>query len=146
MTAEQWLNMLRRKLSDVDPLAPRRTNTELLNTAEDVRFELAVRQVPGFSDVTVGTNTTDLSTYGIKNATDDHLALLIYGTAHAVLASTYRERIDRGELGVSWRSGLEEESTISAQRAYMGLLDDIASTFEQLLLVYLRGTGNRRMH
>jgi hypothetical protein len=146
MTGAQWLNMLRRKLSDVDQSAQRRTNAALLNAAEDVRFELAVREVPGFSEVVIGLDPTDTDTYGVNNATDAQLALIMYGTAHTVLSSTYRERIDRGELGVSWRSGLEEESTISAQRAYSGMLDDISNTFEQLLLVYLRRTANRRMH
>jgi hypothetical protein len=145
VTTDQWLKMLRRKLADVDPAAYRRTDLELLSTAEDIRMELAVRQVMGFSDVTVGLTRADAGTYGINDATEAQLLLLIYGTAHSVLAATYRQRVDRGELGVSWRSGLEEESTISAEKAYKTLLDDLQQTFEQLLITYQRGSANARM-
>jgi len=146
VTTEQWMKMLRRKLSDVDTAAQRRTDAQLLATAEDVRFELAVREVKDFGAVAIGLNKQESETYGILNATDPQMLLLIYGTAHAVLSSTYRERVDRGELGISWRSGLEEESTISAEKAYKAMLDELQAGFDQLLLTYQRTTANGRKH
>lgn len=146
MTTDQWMKMLRRKLNDVDTAAQRRTDAQLLATAEDVRFELAVREVKDFGSVTVGTNKQDVNNYGIKNATDAQMAIMIYGVAYEVLSSTYWERVDRGELGISWRSGLEEESTISAEKAYKAMLDDVRYSYEQLLITYSRTTANARKH
>lgn len=146
MTTDQWLKMLRRRLSDVDTAAQRRTDVQLLSAAEDARVELAVRLVQGFADITVGTNKADTVNYGIKNASDAQLMLLLYAVAYDVLSSTYRARVDRGELGISWRSGLEEESTIQAERAYRGMLEDLQSNFNQLLVTYQRQTANGRIH
>lgn len=146
MTTDQWLKMLRRKLSDVDTAAQRRTDLQLLSSAEDARVELAVRLVQGFDTVAIGLNRQDISTYGIQNASDSQMVILIYAVAHEVLSSTYRERVDRGELGVSWRSGLEEESSISAERAYKAMLEELKSDYNQLLVTYQRTTANARKH
>lgn len=146
MTTDQWLKMLRRKLSDVDTAAQRRSDSQLLAAAEDARLELAVRLVEGFDAITVGLNKQDTANYGIQNATDSQGVILLYSVAYDVLSSTYRERVDRGELGVSWRSGLEEESTISAEKAYKAMLDDIKAAYDQLLVTYQRNTANGRIH
>jgi len=146
VTNVQWLSMLRRKLADVDTSAQRRDDAQLLATAADVRFELAVRQVKDFHLVTVGLDTTDPTTYGVQNANDSQLAILMYGTAYAVLSSTYRERVDRGELGVSWRSGLEEESSISAEKAYRDMLSELMSAYDQLIITYMRNLSSARFH
>lgn len=144
MTTEQWLKMLRRQLSDVDMTALRRTDQQLLAMAEDERFELAVRQVKDFDKVTIGLDKADTVTYGIQGANDSQLAILLYGTAYYVLSATYRERIDRGELGISWKSGLEEESSIQAEKAYRGMLDELAVAQEELVTIYQRRTANQR--
>jgi hypothetical protein len=146
VTTDQWMKMLRRKLSDVDTAAQRRTDAQLLAAADDARLELAVRAVAGFGEVTVGFNKQDPATYGIQNADDAQMLLLLYSVAHEVLSATYRERVDRGELGISWRSGLEEESTISAERAYRGMLEAVEGQYDQLMLTYQRGTANARKH
>lgn len=146
MTTEEYLRMLRRKVSDVDVAARRRTDTELLEATSDVRFELAMRQLDGFADITVGTSKANLATYGVQNASDDQCLLLMYGAAHAVLSATYRERVDRGELGISWTSGLESESSISAEKAYKQMLDELKRSFEELTITYQRQTANARVH
>lgn len=146
MTTEEYLRMLRRKVSDVDVAARRRTDTELLEATSDVRFELAMRQFEGFSGITVGTSKANLATYGVQNATDDQALLLLYGAAHAVLSATYRERVDRGELGISWTSGLESESSISAEKAYKQMLDELRRSFEELTITYQRLDANARIH
>lgn len=146
MTTEEYLKMLRRKVADVDVSAKRRSDTELLETTSDIRLELAMRQLDGFDGITVGTIKANTATYGIKNATDEQMLLLIYGTAHAVLAATYRERVDRGELGISWQSGLESESSISAEKAYKQMLDELKRTCEELTITYQRKLANGRIH
>lgn len=145
MTTEQYLKALRRKLADVDKATLRRTDVALLENTEDLRLELAMRQLQGFSEVVVVSVKTDPA-YGIANLSDEQGLLLIYGTAHSVLSSTYRERVDRGELGISWQSGLESESSISAEKAYKQMLDDLDTRFRELTITYQRQTANARMY
>lgn len=145
MTTEQWLKMLRRKLEDVDTAALRRTDTQLLDTAEDMRLELAARQLQGYSGITVDAVKSS-PTYGILNGTDDQMLILVYAVALSVLNSTYRQRVDRGELGVSWQSGLESESSISAEKAYRQMLTDLELTMDQLIITYQRLVANFRVH
>lgn len=146
MTTAEYLKMLRRKVSDVDTSAARRTDVQLLEATADVRLELAMRQLAGFDGITVGTVAANTATYGVQGATDQQLLLLVYGAAHAVLSATYRERVDRGELGISWQSGLESESSISAEKAYKQMLDDLKRAMDELLVTYQRQDANARIH
>jgi hypothetical protein len=145
MTTERWLKLLRRKLADVDLAALRRQDTELLDTAEDIRIELVARAVGDFDTVTIESSKADLNTYGILNATDPQMLILAYGVAHEVLSATYRQRVDRGELGVSWTSGLESESSISAEKAYKGMLDKLEEAYNELLITYQSPDTLRRI-
>jgi len=145
MTTERWLKLLRRKLADVDPSALRRVDTELLDTAEDIRMELAARLVASFGDVTVESSKSGLQPYGISNATDPQMIILAYGVAHAALSATYRQRVDRGELGISWTSGMEAESSISAEKAYKGMLDKLDEAYNELLITYQSPDTLRRV-
>lgn len=144
MDTARWLKTLRRKLSDVDTAAARREDLELLETADDVRWELEARAVAGFDSFSVGLDSTDTVTYGPVGATDNQQLILLFGAATALLEETYTGRLDRGELGISWKSGLEEESSISAQKAYRDRIDDIRKTTNELLITYQRFTANGR--
>jgi hypothetical protein len=145
MTTDQWIKMLRRKLADADTSSLRRQDGELLATAEDVRVELVARAVSSFEDVKIGLAKADAATYGIQDATPDQMVILMYSVAYEVLSATYRQRVDRGELGIVWRSGLEEESTVSAERAYRNILDDLQGRAEQLLVTHGRYVNNKRV-
>lgn len=145
VTTDQWLKMLRRKVADVDVAAQRRTDTQLLDAASDALLELVVRAVQGFSSITVSSNKANPTTYGIQGHSDAQAMILLYCVAHDVLSSTYRQRVDRGELGISWTSGLESESSISAEKAYKQMLDELASARDQLLVTYQRTTANARI-
>lgn len=144
MTTDQWLKFVRRKLADVDTSALRRTDPELLAAADDARLELAVRAVAGFGTMTIGL-VKSAPEYGFQGATDDQQVILAYSVAYDVLSATYRQRVDRGDLGISWKSGLEEESSIQAEKAYKQLLTDLANTRDQLLVTYQRQTANLRV-
>jgi hypothetical protein len=146
VTTEQWLKMVRRKVADVDRAAERRTDTQLLEAAGDAALELGVRQVAGFSTIAVGTNKAQPGTYGLQGATDDQAMILVYAVAADVLWATYRQRVDRGELGISWRSGLEEESSIQAEKAYRGMLEGLELKRDELLVTYQRQSANARIH
>ena len=144
MTTVYWLRLLRRKLADVDPAALRRTDIELLDTAEDIRIELVARAVEGFDAMTIESDVEEPE-YGILNGTDPQMLILAYGVAYAVLSATYRARVDRGELGTSWTSGLESESSISAEKAYKGILDKLEETYNELLITYQSPDTLRRI-
>lgn len=145
LTTDQWLKLLRRKVSDIDVAAQRRTDTQLLEAAGDALIELVARAVQGFDAITVVPSRANPATYGIRGHTDDQALILMYCTAYDLLSSTYRQRVDRGELGVSWTSGLESESSISAEKAYKQLLDELANTRDQLLITYQRRSANARI-
>jgi hypothetical protein len=116
-----------------------------LETAEDMRLELAARQLQGFTSITVDPVKSS-PTYGILNGTDDQMLILMYSVALATLNSTYRQRVDRGELGISWQSGLESESSISAEKAYRQMLTDLEAIIDQLMVTYQRQVANFRVH
>lgn len=145
VTTDQWLKMLRRKVADVDVAAQRRTDTQLLDAAADAQVELVVRAVAGFDGITINSSKANPATYGLQGHTDAQAMILLYVVAHDVLSSTYRQRVDRGELGVSWTSGLEAESSISAEKAYKQMLDELAAARDQLLITYQRQSANARI-
>jgi len=145
VTTEQWLRMLRRKVADVDVAAQRRTDTQLLDSAADALLELVVRAVEGFEAITIVSSKANPATYGIQGHTDSQAMILLYSVAHDVLSSTYRQRVDRGELGISWTSGIESESSISAEKAYKQMLDELAAARDQLLITYQRSRANGRI-
>jgi hypothetical protein len=145
VTTEQWLNMLRRKVADVDVAAQRRTDTQLLSSAADAQLELIVRAVAGFDAITIVASNVNPATYGIRGHTDAQAMILLYAVAYDVLSSTYRQRVDNGDLGISWTSGIESESSISAEKAYKQMLDELAASRDQLLITYQRASANGRM-
>lgn len=145
VTTEQWLKMLRRKVADVDVAAQRRTDVQLLDAAADARLELVVRAVQGFDAITINSSKANPATYGMQGHNDAQAMILLYCVAYDVLVSTYRQRVDRGELGISWTSGIESESSISAEKAYKQMVDEIAAARDQLLITYQRSTANGRL-
>lgn len=145
VTTEQWLRMLRRKLADVDVAAQRRTDPQLLDAASDALMELVVRAVAGFEGITISSSKAVPATYGILGHTDAQALILSYAVAYDVLSSTYRQRVDQGQLGISWTSGLESESSISAEKAYKQMLEGLSDTRDQLLITYQRTTANYRI-
>lgn len=143
MTTEAWLKYVRRKVADVDPLAERRDDEEYLDFAEDRRIDLVVHEVTGFDTITIDSDPDSL-TWGISGASDQQAILLALAVVAAVLGATYRDRVDRGELGVSWSSGLESESTITADKAYREAVDNAEHAYDALLVIYQKATANGR--
>jgi hypothetical protein len=47
---------------------------------------------------------------------------------------------------VSWQSGLESESSISAEKAYRQMLTDLEANMDQLIITYQRQVANYRVH
>lgn len=135
MTTDTYLRILRRKLSDVDPGAQRRSDQELLQYTADVNLENRVRKVTGASLLTVDTDQRSAS-YGFSpEPTDEYAMLLVIATAIDLLWEKYTQRLDRGELGTVWKSGLEEMSTIAAEKAYRARIEAVETELEELMLI-----------
>lgn len=134
-TTVRCLRLLRRKVADVDPAAQRRTDPELLEALADAAYALAARGHRAFDAVAVQADI-NAPGYGLTPAlAADDVAILVTRCAADLLVAQYHERLDRGELGISWRSGLEEESTISAERAYRDRIGMLEAELDQLLLI-----------
>lgn len=134
-TTANALRLLRRKVADVDAAAQRRTDPELLDALADAAFALAARGHATFAAVTVQPNI-NLPGYGLApDLVTADVAILVTRAAADLLQGLYAERLDRGELGISWRSGLEEESTIQAEKAYRGCIAALEAELDQLLLI-----------
>lgn len=107
-----YLAMLRRILNDVDEAAQRFTDAELWGCTGDVALEFQVRGVTNYGSYTV---TPD----GVSpEFSDDDGFVTMYQVACQLLTELYNAKVSQGELGGSWKSGLEEESTSTNQRAY----------------------------
>lgn len=133
---------LRRRLGDTSPVAVRFTNDELGPALADARRALSVRRVPGFPAMTV--DLTPGAEAFAPAPTEEQGELLVQRAAVDLLRSTYRDQVARGTLGVSWKSGFEEESTISQQKAFEGLLADLEADLETLVLVARSGAAGAR--
>lgn len=133
MTLTDILAAIRRKAGDIDPAAQRYTDTEITQLVADARRVFGVRRVSGMDTLTV---TTTAGSEGIDpEPTDSQGELLAVHAALHLLRQVYRERVATGSIGVSWRSGLEEESTISQQKAYQAELTALEHELEELLLI-----------
>jgi hypothetical protein len=145
MTTEQWLLMLRRRIAQVDVAASDYTDEELLFEAADARDYLELKNVPTFADLAVDMDPVSAS-YGITpDPTLSQAQILVVRAALQVLSRTYTDRLMRGEIGTSWRSGLEEETSIQAARAYRQMLDLLAAELEELILIAKADTAGDRV-
>jgi hypothetical protein len=61
--------------------------------------------------------------------------LLAYRTAALRLTDIYNTKVDAGEVGRSWRSGLEAESSITLAKSYQDTVKSLEQELETLLLI-----------
>ncbi len=145
MTTEQWLLALRRRIAQVDVSASDYSDEELLAEAADGRDYLELKNVPTFADLAVDMDP-DSASYGITpDPTVAQAKILECRVALQVLTRVYTDRLMRGEIGTSWRSGLEEETSIQAERAYRRMLDLLAAELDELILIVKADTAGNRM-
>lgn len=146
MTTDTYLEALRRKLSATDEGTSAITDTELLDASEDARRQLAVRKVLLVYETLAINSVTDTAGYGISPAmADDTAQLLLLKTAVTILQATYVGRLSRGEIGTSWTSGLEAESTISADKSYRALIQGLQDELDELSLIVRSKTSGVRI-
>lgn len=61
--------------------------------------------------------------------------LLAYKAAELRLTDLYNQKVDSGDVGRSWRSGLEAESTISLAESYKTTIGSVSRELEELILI-----------
>lgn len=102
-------------------------------------------QIGNFQTMTYDLGATS-PTFGITPAPSiQESIILALATGIALLEDTYRGRLDRGELGISWRSGPEEQSSIAAARAYKTLIDEKREDLTSKILIYTKTLTGQRM-
>ncbi len=65
-------------------------------------------------------------------------------TAAVILADTLAGRVSRGEMGTSWTSGFEGESTIQASKAYRVHISTIQQDADKMMIRNRAPTAGKR--
>ena|SRR6185312_17413697 len=136
MDSPTYLAAFRRLLQDTDDVNELYTDDDLWNATADAVVDLQVRgavNYPGYTIDTVGTDQA-FST----DPTNEYALLTMKQAALMLLTAVYRGKVNRGELGGSWKSGLEEESTSTTQRAFAASLAELEQQVDALLILRAR--------
>jgi len=138
------LGRLRRLIEEVDEVTSSLTDEELLTAIGDARDTLELRKISGMDTLAVQPDQSQAN-YGITpDPTLEQAEMLALQAAGELLEREFRGRVLRGELGTSWQSGVEMESTITAARLYADAIGNIRGLLETLILLkFAPSTGTR---
>lgn len=129
------IRILREKITEVDEATSLYEGEDLVQALDDAHMLLKAKGVMNMVNYTVNTDPT-VSPLGITpEPTEGDGLLIIYRAAVDILTNEYRGRVKRGEMGIAWKSGLEEESSISAAKEYRSLIDKMESELIHLVLI-----------
>lgn len=133
MNSASYLALLRRRLVDVDPTAQRFEDADLWQATADTVLEFTVRGLTQYGTYSV--SASDVAGGVTPDFTDADALITALKTAWILLSDLYRDQVNRGELGGSWQSGLESESTIDVRKGYSQALADLDLEVEQLTIL-----------
>lgn len=138
MTTDQVLTKIRRLVNEVDQSLSLLTDEEILGAVLDARDYLEAVGLEDFDTLEVGTDLTETDpAYGISpDPTLQQGLILATKAAASITASEYLAKVNRGEIGSSWSSGLEAESTLQAGRDYKAAVDKLEAQATALILAY----------
>ncbi len=105
-----------------------------------------VQQVVEFDPFTVDPDAFDADEAVTPEPNTQLGVILAYTIAAKLGEQQYQGRLRRGEFGISWRSGIEEESSVSASATYKQLVDGLRRQVTELLLVYHREAQGARIY
>lgn len=134
MKTNSVIRFAKTKIAEVDSQAAPYDDARLLVDIDDAIQELTIRSVPGFDAYAIDVEEPDPDDAIVPELTTQHGYIVAYLVACARLQEAYINRMNRGELGISWTSGLESESTVSAAKAYQGLIAGLKQQANELLL------------
>ena len=144
MTTDLLLRRIRTLTGNLDLEVSDLTDQEILDALQEAVVTLEGRGVLVEGTYTVESDI-EQSGYGISpDPTQIDGNLLATRTAVDLLRAAYRGRLDRGELGISWSSGLEAESSISADKAYRAGIDSLEMELRELVAIRQSGTTGAR--
>jgi len=126
--------LVRRLTTQVDPATSAYTDPDLHQRIKDSIVILKTLKVNGFADATSSFAVEDQPPAITPEPTDEQGVILAYRTAVDLLTEEYQQRLREGSMGVSWQSGLESESSITAAKAYADRIGDLAKELSNLIL------------
>jgi hypothetical protein len=137
------LALLRRKIADTDVTASY-SDEQLWTSVDDARVFLAVKQVKAMTNYVVELDP-NLVGFGITPAPDDdHAYIIVLQATYDILRQRYHDLVDSGAIGVAWRSGLEEESSIQAEKAFKDVLTELRRELDALIIIQNRSSSATR--
>lgn len=144
MTNAALLAMFRRRLRDVDPTAPLYADSVLWEYASDRLVIMQSRRVTGASGLSI--TTTGIGAGVAGGTIEDALGVLLVTQAAALLLrDLYTDKVQRGEFGVTWKSGLESESTVDARKAFDDAIVALEREAKELTLIRASQTSGIRV-
>lgn len=139
MTLDRVLKLLRQQINETDLPVSDVTDSELLEYLQAAIEMLSLRKIASMSSYVVVTDP-NTSGYGITPVlTTEHAHMVCRAAALDILREQFRGKLNRGELGINWKSGLEEESTITAAKEWKAVIQDLEN--ELTLLITLNQSG-----
>jgi hypothetical protein len=137
------LRLFRDTIVDTDPSTDLFQDTELMVNLADALRVLQSKRVAGMSSYSFDLDPASL-TFGVNpNPTDPHGLIIMLKAAVDLLNTELLARVRSGEIGVSWQSGLEQESSISAAKSYQTSIDALENELECLLVIQNVDLGRR---
>lgn len=144
MTTNDVIRVIRRRTTEVDVATSDWTNEDIVAYMRDALIRFQIKNLKGFVDLTIDADPNS-ETFGINpEATDAEGMILAYETAVDILTDTLQGRLLRGEMGVSWKSGLEEESSTVATQTYRSHIADLRREGNSLILGLGQATSATR--
>jgi hypothetical protein len=144
VTTATLLKLLRRRIADTDPNADYEDSV-LLEALEDGRSLLEAKMVKGMAGYAIISDPDSVSFGIVPDPTVDHAHVMVYRAAIDILDERYRLLLSTGSMGISWQSGLEQESSIQASKAFQDTLKDMQRELDGLILILNRNTSAGRM-
>lgn len=138
------LGRLRRLIAEVDQAASDLTDQELLLALDDARGTLELRKISGMETLVIQPDQAQNGYGVVPDPTLEQGEMLALQAAGDLLESEFRGRVLRGELGSSWQSGVEMESSISAAKMYADAIGNIRGNLEVLVLMKLAPSAGKR--
>ena len=142
MDGSAILERIRQLTGQVDLAVSDYTDPEHMAYVKTAARVLNVRAV--LTEYTVETDQAE-ATFGVDpEPTSLDGELLAVQASVDLLQHMYRGRLERGEFGVAWASGLEQESTISASQAFERGIRQLQLELDELKLHRQAGTQGFR--
>jgi hypothetical protein len=128
------IQLLRRRITEVDPGTSVYSDPDLTQCIKNAVVVLKTFKVQGFASATPF--VVALQPPGITpEPTDEQGVIIAYRSAVDILTDEYQKRLKEGTLGVSWQSGLESESSITAAKSYQERIADLTQELDSMILI-----------